>query len=136
MHVKAYTIGDQLTFKTIYNQWLTGVIEDMHHDTIYIVGQAFNYKEIAAIRRVNTNINYGSIGSLMMVAGAGFMAIGAVNGLLRHDPAGQWYTTSGYIIGGSLVGVGFLLSRLTAKNYNLGHRFKLQYLQISKDKRR
>jgi len=136
MHVKAYTIGDQLTFKTVYGQWFTGNIEDMHHDTIYIVGQAFSYKEIAAIQRINTNINYGSIGTLMMVAGGGFMAIGAINGLLRHDPAGQWYTTSGYIIGGTLVGVGFLLSRVTAKNYNLGGRFKLQYLQISKDRRR
>jgi len=136
MHVKSYTIGDPLIFKTVYGQWFTGNIEDLYHDTIYIVGQAFSYKEIAAIRRNNTTINYGSIGGFMMTAGIGFMAIGAVNGLLRHDPASQWYTTSGYIIGGALTGIGFLLTRVAAKNYNLGGRFKLQYLQISKDRRR
>jgi hypothetical protein len=133
MHVKAYTVGDQLTFKTVYGQWFDGIIGDLYHDTVYIVGQAFNYKEIAAIRRTKSNIDYSAIGKFMMVAGGGFMAIGAVNGLLRHDPANQWYTTSGYIIGGTLVGVGLILSQAGGKNYNLGGRFKLTYLQLTKD---
>jgi hypothetical protein len=134
MHVHAYTVGDPLIFKTIYGQWFTGTIEDLHHDTVYINGLAFHYKEIGAIRRAGKQGN-GSLGRLMMIAGGGFLAIGAVNGLLRNDAPKDWYTTSGLIIGGALIGGGFLLTELKGKDYNLGGRFKLQYLQIGKDKR-
>ena len=51
MHEQAYTIGDPMSFETIYGQWFSGTIQDLHHDTVYIAGQAFNYNEIAVIRR-------------------------------------------------------------------------------------
>jgi hypothetical protein len=132
MHVKAFTVGDQLTFKTVYGQWFSGTIDDLHHDTVYINNLAFSYKEIAAIRKLKGG---SSLGPLMMIAGGGFMVIGAVNGLLRSDPPKDWYTTSGYIIGGALLVGGFVLSKMGGRDYNLGGRFKLQYLQISKDRR-
>src|ERR1700744_4675215 len=97
MHVRAYTVGDQMTFKTIYDQWFTGTIDDMRRDTIYINGQAFSYKEIAALERAKSG---SATGKLMMIAGGGFAAISIINGLRRNDAAKQWFTTSGYIIGG------------------------------------
>jgi hypothetical protein len=133
MHVRAYTVGDAFVFKTVYGQWFTGTIDDLHHDTIYINNLAFHYNEIAAIRKMKGGNR--SLGPLMMVAGGGFMVIGAVNGLLRQDPPKDWYTTSGYIIGGALLVGGFILSQFSSRDYNLGGRFKLQYLQISKDRR-
>jgi hypothetical protein len=136
MHVHAYTVGDQLTFKTVYGQWLSGTIEDLYHDSIYIVGQAFDIKEIAAIRKLAAKNNSNSLGTMAMVAGGGFMVIGAVNGMLRKDAAKDWYTTSGLVIGGALLAGGYLLSRSGNRNYNLGGRFKLQYLQITKDRYR
>lgn len=129
MHVRSYTIGDPLTFETVYGQWFTGVIDDLRRDTIYIVGQAFSYKEIAAIQRLKSG---GYLGKMMMVAGGGFLAIGAVNGLLRKDAAKDWYTTSGYVIGGSLLAGGFLLTQMKSKYYHLGRKYRLLYLQIGK----
>jgi hypothetical protein len=129
MHVRAYTIGDELTFRTIYDQWFTGVIDDMRHDTVYINGQAFSYKEIDAIQRLRKG---STLGKTMMIAGGGFFAIGAVNGLLRKDAAKDWYTTSGYIIGGSLLAGGLLLTEMKSKYYHLGGKYKLLYLQIGK----
>src|SRR5579872_6892772 len=46
MHEQAFTIGDPMSFETVYGQWFNGTIEDLHHDTVYIAGQAFNYHEI------------------------------------------------------------------------------------------
>lgn len=129
MHVRAYTIGDELTFRTIYDQWFTGVIDDLRHDTVYINGQAFSYKEIDAIQRLK---KVSSLGKTMMIVGGGFLAIGAVNGLLRKDAAKDWYTTSGYIIGGGLLGGGLLLAAMKSKYYHLGGKYKLLYLQIGK----
>ena len=135
MHEHAYTIGDPLTFKTIYGQWFSGNIEDLHHDTVYIAGQAFNYNEIAVIRRLDTKINWGALGVKMMIAGGGFAAISAINGGLRQDHPNQWFTTGGYIIAGALLVGGFVLAEFMPKYYNLGGKFKLTYLQITKDKR-
>lgn len=129
MHVRSYAIGDPLIFETVYGQWLAGTIDDLRHDTIYIVGQAFSYKEIASIQRLKSG---GYLGKMMLVAGGGFFAIGAVNGMLRKDAAKDWYTTSGYIIGGSLIAGGLLLTQLKSKYYHLGRKYKLLYLQIGK----
>ena len=135
MHERAFTVGDPMTFKTVYGQWFSGNIEDLRHDTVFIAGQAFHYNEIAVIQRMSTNINYATLGDYMMIAGAGFTAISAINGALRQDHPNQWFTTGGYVIGGALLVGGFLLAEFTSKYYKLGGRFKLVYLQITKDKR-
>lgn len=131
MHEQAYTIGDPFVFETIYGQWFSGTIEDLHHDTIYIAGQAFNYQEIKTIRRTS-KAAWSQAGKYMMIVGGGFAIISAINGGLRQDHPNEWFTTSGYIIGGVLLVGGFLASEITPKNYNLGGRFKLTYLQITK----
>ena len=131
MHEQAYTIGDPMVFQTIYGQWFNGTIEDLHHDTVYIAGQAFNYHEIAVIRR-SSKAGWSQAGKYMMIVGGGFVAISAINGALRQDHPNQWFTTSGYIIGGVLLAGGFLLAEVTPNNYKLGGRFKLTYLQITK----
>jgi hypothetical protein len=132
MHVKAFTVGDPMSFETIYGQWFNGTIEDLHHDTVYIAGQAFNYNEIGAIKRADSKSELNSWGVKMMIVGAGFAAISAFNGARRQDHPNQWFTTSGYIIAGALLVGGFVMAELRPKTYKLGGRFKLTYLQITK----
>ena len=132
MHEKAFTVGDPMTFETIYGQWFSGTIDDLHHDTVYIAGQAFNYNEIGAIKRSDNKGDLNSLGVKIMVAGGGLAVISAVNGALRHDSPNQWFTTSGYIISGALLVGGFIMAELRPKTYKLGGRFKLAYLQITK----
>ena len=131
MHEQAYTVGDPFVFETIYGQWFNGTIEDLRHDTVYIAGQAFNYNEIAVIRRMS-KAGWSRAGTYMLIIGGGFVAISAFNGLYRHDQPNQWFSTSGYIIGGALLAGGVVASFFTPKYYKLGGRFKLTYLQITK----
>jgi hypothetical protein len=135
MHERAYTVGDPMTFKSVYGQWFSGTIDDLRHDTVFIAGQAFHYNEIAVIQRTASKINFAILGDYMMIAGAGFAIISAVNGNRNGVSANQWFTTGGYVIGGALLVGGFLLAEFTSKYYKLGGRFKLVYLQITKDKR-
>ena len=134
MHERAYTVGDPFVFKTVYGQWFTGTIDDLRHDTIYIAGQGFHYNEIAVIMRTKSNFNWAAAGVAMMAVGAVWTGVSVVNGLLRQDHPNQWFTTGGYVIGGALLGGGLLLATLTGKYYKLGGKFKLIYLQITKDK--
>ncbi len=134
MHERTYTIGDPMTFRTVYGQWFSGTIEDLRHDTVFIAGQAFDYNELAVIQRTASKINFALLGDYMMIAGAGFTAGSAFNGALRQEHPNQWFTTGGYVIGGALLVGGFLLAEFTSKYYKLGGRFKLVYLQITKDK--
>lgn len=132
MHERTYTIGDQLTFRTVYDQWFTGTIDDLHRDTVFIAGQAFHYKEIAAISRIRTKWDNRTTGTILTAAGVGLFAIGAINGALRGDQAKDWYTTSGVIVGGALITAGVIFLATSKKYYNLGGKYKLQYLQIGR----
>jgi hypothetical protein len=132
MHVRTYTIGDPMTFRTVYGQWFDGTIDDLHRDTVFIAGQAFSYKEIAAISRVKTKWDNRVTGVTLMTAGVGLFAIGAINGGLRGDEAKEWYTTSGIIIGGALIAAGAIFLATSKKYYSLGGKFQLQYLQIGR----
>lgn len=134
-HVRTYTPGSVISVKTVYDQWLSGTITQMRHDTIWINGLGFDYKEIAEIRRSttafwNTTLPFGMIGS-----GAGIFILGAFNGAYRHDQAKDWYTKSGVITGAGLLVGGFILTRFHGKSYRIGRRFKLDYLQITFDKK-
>jgi hypothetical protein len=132
MHVRSYTIGDPMTFRTIYGQWFSGAIEDLRRDTIYIAGQAFSYKEIGAIARDRTKFNPKAWGVGAMTVGAGVFLLGAVNGGLQGTQSSQWYSTSGLVLGTALITGGVLLLTVPKKYYTLGGKFQLQYLQIGR----
>jgi hypothetical protein len=129
MHVRAYTIGDPFTFKTVYDQWFTGVIDDLRRDTIYINGQAFSYKEIAAIKRDKAGRGWAPA---LIAVGVGYLAIGAFNGAYRKDAAKDWYTKTDIIVSSALVATGAALLATKTKYYQMGGKYRLLYLQIGK----
>ena len=130
MEVRTYTVGSELTMRTIYNQWFQGNITNMRNDSIFLNGLPFHYKEIAGIRRTHLNFGNTMVPSFMMVVGAGSFVLGAVNGLYRKDDAKDWYTTYGLISGGVLLVGGYLLTKTRVKTYRIGGKFTLDYLVI------
>ena len=129
MHERAYTIGDLMTFRTVYDQWFTGEIEDLRRDTIFINGQAFSYKEIAAIKRDRSGRGWGPA---LIGIGAGYMAIGAFNGAYRKDAARDWYSKTDFIVSGALIAAGAAMLATKTKYYRIGAKYRLLYLQIGK----
>ena len=130
-HVRTYTVGDELNMQTVYDQWFIGTITQMRNDSVFLNGMPFHYKEIRAIRRTHYNFGNTVLPYGMMAAAGGILVLNAVNGAYRHDKAKDWYTRSGIITGASLLVGGFLLTRTTRSTYHLGHRFKLDYLQLT-----
>jgi hypothetical protein len=122
-----------MTFETVYGQWFTGTIDDLHHDTVYINGQAFSYKEIGALaREKNTGLSGKTTGISAIIVGTGVFVLGAVNGGIRGDRTKDWYTTSGIVLGSALITAGVIMIAAAKKYYKLGGRFKLQYMQIGR----
>jgi hypothetical protein len=135
MHVFTYTTGAGLIMETIYNQWIEGTITDMRHDSLYINGAAFHYREISAIRIMHNNFSNSVLSAGMMVAGGGIFVLGAVNGLYRGDKSKDWYTSSGLITGSALVVVGYLLTKTRSRTYRLGKKYRLEYLVLNSNKK-
>jgi hypothetical protein len=134
-NVKTYSTGIDITMQTIYHQWFDGVITAIHNDSVYVNGFPFHYKEIETIRKDRKKLNYEADGTLMMVAGAGVLVLGVVNGLNRGDRAGSWLTATSYITAGALLVGGYLLSKARYKNYHLGKKYTLQYISLELDKK-
>lgn len=130
-HVRSYTVGDELTMETVYRQWLSGTITQLRHDTVFLNGEGFHFKEIRSIRRTHYNFGNTVLPYGMMAAAGGILVLNAVNGAYRHDKAKDWYTKSGIITGAALLVGGFILSRTTRTVYHLGGRFKLDYLELT-----
>jgi len=134
-NVKTYSAGMDITIQTIYHQWFDGVITSIRNDSIFVNGFPFHYKEIEAIRRDRKKLNYEADGVLMMVAGAGVIVLGAVNGLYRGDKAGSWFTATSYITAAALVGGGYLLMKSRYKYYRIGKKYTLNYLALDFNKK-
>ena len=133
-NLKTYSAGTDIDMQTIYHQWFEGTIEAIRHDSIFINGVAFHYKEIAEIRMERKKLNYRTDGTILIAAGVGVLVLGGVNGLYRGDPAKSWYTPASFITSGGLIGLGLLLRGSNYKKYEMGEKYTLQYLALSAPK--
>jgi hypothetical protein len=133
-NIKTFAAGTEISLKTVYQQWFEGTIELIRHDSVFINGIPFHYKEIAAIRLNRKKLNYRTDGTLLMAAGAGVLLLGTVNGLYRGDPVKSWYTPVSYITAGGLLLLGYLILKSANKTYTLGGKYTLQYLALGANK--
>jgi hypothetical protein len=134
-NLRTYTTGLSFTMETIYDQWFDGTITAIRNDSVFLNGLPFDIKEISAIRRERTKLNYAVDGTILMAAGGGLLLLGAVNGILRGDDFSQWYTPANLIVSGALLVSGFLLRSAHFKKYILGKKYTLEYLELNPNKK-
>jgi hypothetical protein len=135
IRVKTYTPGMEINLETIYDQWFEGTLADIRHDSVFLNGLSFHYQEIKAIELSHAKLNYRVDGTILLAAGVGVMALGAVNGLIRGDPANAWYTPTSFITAGALVALGLAVRSAASKRYLLGKKYSLEYLAVSETKK-
>jgi len=133
-HVITYSTGMHMAMQTIYDQWFDGTITAIRHDSIFLNGTPFHYKEIRALQRERTKLNYKTDGTILMIAGGGVLVLGAVNGLYRNDQIKDWYSPVSFITAGALILGGYCLTRLQVKQYVLGKKYNLEYLELNPNK--
>ncbi len=132
-NIRSYVPGQPIMLQTVYDQWFDGYVTALRDDSVFINNIPFHYKEIRALRRDRTKLNYVGDGTLLMIAGGGVLALNIINGLYRKDNAGQWFSTGGYIAAGALIAGGYLLRKASTKSYPIGKKYQLHYLDLHKD---
>ena len=133
-NVKMFSTGMPLTMETIYDQWFEGTITAIRHDSVFINGTPFHYKEFKTLKWQRSNFNYTAFGSGLIVAGVGVLVLGAVNGAYRGDKASEWYAPTSFITAGAFILTGLILLKSKYKIYHLGKKFSIQYMDLSSNK--
>ena len=134
-NLRTYTTGLSLTMETIYDQWFDGTITAIRNDSVFLNGLPFDIKEISAIKRERTGLNYGLDGTLLMAAGGAALIVAGVNGILQSSDFSQWYSPAYLAVAGSFLVGGFLLKHAHFKKYNLGKKYTLEYLSLNPNKK-
>jgi hypothetical protein len=70
-------------------------------------------------------------GTVLIVAGVGVLALNVINGLYTNEPAGSWIKPSGWITAGAFILAGILMKSARYKNYPIGKKYQLHYLNIN-----
>jgi hypothetical protein len=129
-NLKTFAPGMYLMMHTIYDQWLEGNITDMRNDSVFINDIPFHVREIDALRDNFSKLNLMTGGTIFIIAGVGVLALNVINGLYTNEPAGQWVKLSGWITAGVFIVAGVLMKRAKYKNYPIGKKYTLHYLNL------
>jgi hypothetical protein len=129
-NIKTYATGQTIIVQTIYDQWLGGTITDLRNDSVFINGIPFHVHEIQSVRQEFTKWNYNADGTILIIAGAGLIALNVINGIYTGESAGSWVKTSAWITAGTFILGGILLKRARYKNYPLGKKYTLSYINM------
>ncbi|HEV3223714.1 MAG TPA: hypothetical protein VGZ90_12590 [Puia sp.] len=129
-NIKTYAPGQPIMIHTVYDQWLGGTLTDLKNDSVYINNIPFHVNEIDGLRKDFSKLHLQSGGTILIIAGVGVLALNVINGLYTNEPAGSWIKTSGWITAGALILAGILLRSARYKNYPIGKKYTLHYLNL------
>jgi hypothetical protein len=151
---KTYFTGRYIYIQTKQGNYADGIITAIMKDSIYIrhfdiqrsftdfggiyfdtafrYTTAIHYKDIGAIISNKDQSGRKNRGTLLMIAGGGVMALGAINGLYRGDAPRDWYKPSGYIVAGTLTGLGALLKYGGNPKTPIGRKYSLKILPLAR----
>jgi hypothetical protein len=129
-NIKTYAPGMSIMLHTIYDQWLEGTVTDLRNDSVFLNNIPFHVQEIDGIRKNFSRLNLQTNGTILIIAGGGVLALNVINGIYTNEPAGSWIKPSGWITAGALILAGILMRSARYKNYPIGKKYQLHYLNM------
>ena len=152
---QTFFTGKFIALETKQGNYADGIITRIQHDTVYI--RHFDIQQTATdyggvyfdtVFRYTTAIHYRDIGAvpnpaskiasrkrngtILMIAGVGVMALGAINGAYRGDPPRDWYEPASYITAASMVALGYLWTRSAKTKIVIGKKYSFKILQLDR----
>ena len=132
-NIRTYAPGQTILIETIYVQWLGGTLTALRNDSVFINNIPFHVHEIRTIRQEFKKWKYYEDGTILIAAGVGVLVLNVVNGIYTNEPAGQWVKASSWIAAGALILGGIFMRRARYRDYHLGKKFSLHYLNMQVD---
>lgn len=146
--ITTYFKGSPITFIHRNGSAVSGIIEKIYHDTLYIkqydvrmfatpwgtrapdtIGHydlLFHYNEIAAIPRPPKSFEFIRNGSLLMLGGGGYAFLHTFNGLIQK----RKIYPSTLVITGGIAAAGFTLHKLRKYYYPIGRKYRMEYISM------
>lgn len=144
--------GHYISIKTKQGNFADGLITRIQRDTIYIrhfdvqqtatsyggvyFDTAFRYTTAIHINDIGGLVLHKAMaknrtnGNILLIAGGGVLALGAINGLYRKEPPKDWYKPSSYISAGVLLGLGTLLKLPGKSILRTGKKYSFKILPL------
>ncbi|MEO8582432.1 MAG: hypothetical protein ABI415_01475 [Flavitalea sp.] len=132
--LRLYVTGSEISLRTVYGTSYDGYITQMQHDSVFVNGIPFHYKEIASFSNLGTRSGFLTVGTGMLAAAGGIIGLGAINGIYRKDKAKDYYSKSGLITAAALAVGGYVMRKAYFINYKVGKKYSVQYLEINRNK--
>ncbi|HYC28191.1 MAG TPA: hypothetical protein VEB42_05230 [Chitinophagaceae bacterium] len=151
---KSFFAGHFISIQTRQGSYANGIITKIQEDSIYIrhfdieqsmtdyggvyfdtafrYTTSIHYKDIGAVIPEQPRSNIKKSGTLLLIAGGGVMALGAINGLYRGDKLRDWYKPTSYIVAGALAGLGVLFKHSGHLKMRIGKKYTLKILLLDR----
>lgn len=144
--IERYYPGKQFTFINRDDQSITGVIDRVEKDTLYLtfyqerrvtndlgmfgtdssaIHLAYSFNDIKTVVKYRDKLNYVADGVVLIAAGALCVVIGVVNSIHFQESAGSYAGIGGAGLGMAILG--YWLTRQAERHYHLGRVFHLEY---------
>lgn len=146
--VNTYFSGSHIYFIHQTGREISGTIKKIDHDTLYIqyydVRRAYtrwqtsvadtitayllryHYNEIKAIPKSLSAFEFVRDGTIFMIGGVGYAGLHLINSAI-HEEKVEGKTVA---IAGGVAAAGFVMRKLRNKNYVIGKKYSLQYVNM------
>ncbi|HEY8388152.1 MAG TPA: hypothetical protein VIK74_06085 [Parasegetibacter sp.] len=151
--VQSYYTGTPISFITHNNQWVSGYIDKirddsvfiyyydvraawsqfgMRKDTIGVIRVKYHYTDILAIPRKRKSWEFVKNGTLFMLGGGGYILLNVINGAYLDEPLSDKKNLTSLSIAGGVAATGFVLHKLRKPILPIGKKYRLDYMLLRK----
>jgi hypothetical protein len=145
--IERYYPGKQFTFINRDDQPVTGVIDRVEKDTVFLtfyverrvtndlgmfgtdtsesIPMAYSFNDIKTVILYRDKLNYTADGAVLIAAGGLAIVIGLVNSAHFHENVTSYRGIA--LVGVGLAALGYWLTRQAVKHYRLGKALHLEY---------
>jgi hypothetical protein len=149
--IRTFFNGSVMRFSTVNGEWFDGRVVDIKNDSLFfrevVVRQVptpwgvsrldtmttyirkVHYSDIAAIPRRSESFGYIKNGTLLMIGGAGYMALNTVNSAYQHYPLFGRDNLPGLIAAAGVFAIGKTMHKLHKPYLVIGKKYTVRYIK-------
>ena len=151
--IKTYFPGSAISFKTVYGNYIKGVVYAIHHDSVFVkeydvraIPNMWGVSSVDTLATFIIGINYNDIetmafkksesfgfvrnGTIFIVGGLAYAALNVFNGKYLKQSLSGPENRKSLAIALGVAGTGLLINRWHKYSNRNGRRYKVEYVKM------